>query len=427
MAQSRKNLIDTIERQVIEAIDIDGMLSSLCELVAIPSLGGEETAAQKWVASRLDQFGLAVDVWQLDFEQLAQHSAFSFEIERQTGLGVVGKLGQSTGGRDLILNGHVDVVPAGDESRWHYPPWQGTIANDCVYGRGALDMKGGLCCALYAAKALRDAGVQLKGRLMIESVIGEEDGGAGTLAAILRGYQADGAVVMEPTELAVAPAQAGALNFRITIAGRVAHGSLRPEGISAIEKFFPIYNALTELEQTRNQQRTDSLFANYQVPYALCVGTVKAGDWASNVPESLTFEGRYGVAVGEDLPAARRQLEQAVHQAAQADPWLKEHPPQVEWWGGQFEPASIPVDHPIVETVSAAYQATTNSTANIAGMPFGADMHLLINQGYTPTVLFGPGNIRHAHRPDEYVPISDLITVTRTLALTVLRFCGYQT
>lgn len=285
-------------------------------------------------------------------------------------------------------------------------------------------MKGGLCCALYAAKALRDAGVRLKGRLMIQSVIGEEDGGVGTLAAVLRGYRADGAIVVEPTELIVAPAQAGALNFRVTVPGLAAHGSMRDEGVSAIEKFMPIYQALMTLEQKRNQGIKDPLYAQYDVPYAICVGTVRAGDWASTVPESLTFEGRYGVAVGEDIAAARRTFENAIAHAAEADPWLLDHPPQIEWWGGQFEPAGIPTDHPLVDTVCAVYDELNETPARVAGVPYGADMRLLVNEGNTPTVLFGPGDVRKAHQPDEFVPVNELITATRTLALATLRFCG---
>ena len=201
----------TIEQRVLEAIDVDGMLGYLCELVAIPSLSGKETPAQELVAAQMEQCGLSVEVWELDFEHLRQHRAFSAEVEREHGLGVVGVMGGEAEGHSLILNGHVDVVPAGEEVNWTYPPWQGSIDNGRVYGRGTVDMKGGLCCALFAAKALSDTGIHLKGRLMIESVIGEEDGGAGTLAAILRGYTADGAVVMEPTKLAVVPSQAGAL------------------------------------------------------------------------------------------------------------------------------------------------------------------------------------------------------------------------
>lgn len=416
----------SVEQRVLAAIDLDGMLDYLRKLVAVRSLTGEETPAQEHVAAQMARCGLSVDVWELDFDALRRHPAYSAEVERSQGLGVVGVMGEDTGGRSLILNGHVDVVPAGDESNWRYPPWQGAIADGRVYGRGALDMKGGLCCALFAAKALRDAGVRLTGRLIIQSVIGEEDGGVGTLAAVLRGYRADGAVVVEPTELVVAPAQAGALNFRVTVPGRSAHGALRQEGVSAIENFIPIYQAIMDLERQRNRQRRDPLFAQYGVPYPICIGTVRGGDWASSVADWLTFEGRYGVAVGEDVATARRQLEQAVAQAAQSDPWLRDHPPTFEWWGGQFEPAAISPGHPLVQTVSAAFSAITGSQATIAGMPYGADMRLLVNEGKTPTVLFGPGDVRNAHRPNEYVPIAELEVAARTLALTALRFCGYQ-
>jgi acetylornithine deacetylase len=312
--------MDEIERRVLDALDVDGMLAFLCDLVAIPSLDGtpEEIAIQEHVAAQMRAIGLEVDVWELDFEQLRRHPAFSAEVERARGLGVAGVLGEDRGGRSLIFNGHVDVVPAGDLANWSYPPFRGTIAGGRVYGRGAVDMKGGLCCALFAAKAIRDAGVRLGGKLIVESVIGEEDGGTGTLAATLRGYTADAAVIVEPTELCVAPAQAGAQNFRLTVPGRSAHGCVREEGISAIEKFFPIHAALMELERERNRAGNDPLYARYALPYALCIGNLRAGTWASSVAESLVCEGRYGVRVGEDVAAARRQLETAVAQAAAA-------------------------------------------------------------------------------------------------------------
>jgi acetylornithine deacetylase len=419
--------VQEIEERVLNAIDVDGMLEYLCELIAVPSVVGEETAAQEHVATQMERCGLQVDVWELDFHELSQHSAFSMEAERERGLGVIGVTGEDAGGRSLIFNGHVDVVPVGDESRWHYPPWQGTIAQGRVYGRGAVDMKGGLCCALFAAKAFADAGVRLKGRLMVESVIGEEDGGVGTLAGILRGYTADGAVVAEPTELIVAPAQAGAFNFRVTIPGKAAHGCVREEGVSPIEKFLPIHEALMDLERKRNAELKDALYGRYQLPYALCIGKLRAGTWASSVADSLVFEGRYGVAVDEDTDEARRALEHAVAQAAQKDPWLREHPPVVEWWGGQFDPARIPSEHALVQTVTASLEAATGRAARVEGMTYGADMRLLVNVGDTPTVLFGPGDVRASHGPDEYVPADDLVAAVRTLAVTAMRFCGYDT
>ena len=419
-------LMNEVEKQVLQAIDFEGMLEYLCDLIAVRSLVGDETAGQEHVAAQMERCGLEVDLWELDFDELSQHPAFSIEEERERGLGVVGVVGEDAGGRSLILNGHVDVVPAGDEDLWHYPPWQGTIAEGRMYGRGAVDMKGGLCCALFAAKAVQDAGVRLKGRLILESVIGEEDGGVGTLATVLRGYTADGAIVVEPTELAVAPAQAGAFNFRVTIPGKAAHGCVREEGVSPIEKFIPIHEALMSLERERNERHQDPLYARYKLPNALCIGTIRAGTWASSVAESLVFEGRYGIAVDEDQEAARCALEEVVAEAAQADPWLRDHPPVVEWWGGQFYPARTPVEHPLVQTIAGALGNVTGATADLEGMTYGADMGLLVNVGHTPTVLFGPGDVRVSHRPDEYVAVRELELAARTLALTALRFCGYN-
>ncbi|HUW95804.1 MAG TPA: ArgE/DapE family deacylase [Anaerolineae bacterium] len=414
------------EERVLKAIDVQGMVDFLCGLIAVPSLVGDETAGQEYVAAQMERCGLDVDLWELNFEELSQHPAFSIEEERERGLDVVGVMGEDAGGRSLILNGHVDVVPPGDEKLWHYPPWQGSIDEGRIYGRGAADMKGGLCCAVFAAKALRDAGARLKGKLMVESVIGEEDGGVGTLAAVLRGYTADGAIVAEPTELIVAPVQAGAFNFRVTIPGKAAHGCVREEGVSPIEKFVPVHEALMELERERNERLQDPLYARYRLPHALCIGNIRAGTWASSVAESLVFEGRYGIAVDEDQDAARRSLEEAVAEAAQADPWLRDFPPVVEWWGGQFYPARTPVEHPLVQTIAGVFGDVIGADASLEGMTYGADMGLLVNVGHTPTVLFGPGDVRVAHRPDEYVPVRELQTAVRTLALAALRFCGHE-
>lgn len=416
--------LTAIERRALEAIDPDGLLATLADLIAIRSLSGEETAAQEYIADFLQRKGLETDIWELDFDALRRHPAFSTEVKRPGALGVVGMLGENAGGRKLILNGHVDVVPAGNPANWRYPPWQATIVERRVYGRGACDTKGGLACALHATEAIHKAGVRLRGQLIIEPVVGEEDGGVGTLAAVLRGYRGDGAIVLEPTELIVAPAQAGALSFKVTIAGLSAHGCVREEGVSAIEKFHPIHQALLALERSRNQINSDPLYARYQLPYALCIGRVEGGDWASSEADWLTFQGRYGVAPGEDLDQARESFEKAVAEAARADPWLREHPPRVEWWGGQFYPARIPVDHPLVATVTAAFTEATGDPARIEGMTYGADMRLLVDEGQTPAMLFGPGDVRVSHRPNEFVPIDDLLKATRTLIIAAIRFCG---
>lgn len=412
-----------LEARALEAIDLDGLVGTLCELIAFESCNGQEIPIQTRMAELLREAGMDTDVWEIDLDRLRRHPAYGAEIERDRALGVVGRRG-SGHGPSLVLNGHVDVVPAGEAERWTVPPWRGTVRDGRVYGRGAVDMKGGLCCALYAVRALREAGVTLDGSVLIQSVVGEEDGGTGTLAAVERGHTADAAIVLEPTELAVAPAQAGALSFRITVPGRAAHGALRTEGVDPLRPFGRIYQALGDLERQRNERLRHPLFADYEVPYAICVGKLHAGVWASTVAEQLVLEGRYGIGVGEDSRQAQRELETAVGAVAQQDEWLREHPPVVEWWGARFEPAATSPDHLLVTTLAGSLEAVTGQRPPVRGMPYGADMHLLVHQGRTPTVLFGPGDVRRAHAPDEFVPIADLEAATRALTLTTLRFCG---
>jgi acetylornithine deacetylase len=435
--------LSPLERRVVDSLDVEGMVGAIRELVAIPSWDGNETPAQELMARWMEEVGLDVDLWEIDFEELARHPAYSAEIPRPKALGLVGTLrggggdggtvgvgapgnsGSGSGGPSLILNGHVDVVPPGDPALWTHPPFEAVVKEGRLFGRGVLDMKGPLCAALSALRALGTAGVVLRGNVFLESVVGEEDGGMGTLATILRGYRADGAVVMEPTELAVAPALAGALNFRVRIPGKAAHGAVRTEGVSAIEKFVPVYEAIMALEADRNRGLAgDPLFSSYGLPFPISVGTIQGGDWASSVPDHLAFEGRLGVAPEEDLGEARQALESAVAEAAEGDSWLRENRPRVEWWGGQFEPARVPPDHPLVAAVRESAHSVMARVPRVMGMTYGADMGLLVNHGSTPTVLFGPGDIRRAHRPDEYVEVEELAAAARTLAVAAMRFCG---
>lgn len=410
------------EAEVLNRIDRERMLMDLSALIAIPSLGGHESPAQEWMGATLRQMGLDVDLWEIDLAALAQHPAYSMEVSRDAALGVVGTLGDG-GGPTLILNGHVDVVPIGDRSQWSVDPWAATISNGVVLGRGACDMKGGLAAALAALRALIAGRVPLAGRVALHSVVAEEDGGAGTLATLLRGHRGDGAISMEPTTMILAPAHAGALTFRISVPGVSAHGCVREEGVSAIETFRPVHDALLRLEGDRNARLRQPLFDRYRLPFALSIGRISAGDWPSSVPDLLTCEGRYGIAPGEDASAAQREFEAAVATAADAHPFLRDHRPRVEWWGGHFMPARTADDAPIVRTAIAAIEDVAGAPPTIEAMTYGADMRLLVNEAHIPTVLFGAGDVRNAHRPDESVPIDELLIVARVIALTALRFC----
>jgi acetylornithine deacetylase len=134
------------------------------------------------------------------------------------------------------------------------------------------------------------------------------------------------------------------------------------------------------------------------------------------------MEGRYGVAPGEDIDAARSEFEAAVAAAASHDEWLADHPPTVEWWGGTFLPGRTDPDDRIVHTVHDAIGTVSPRRLPIRGMPYGCDLGLLDRVGAIPTVVFGPGDVRAAHRPNEHVPIADLIDCASAIALSIVRF-----
>jgi acetylornithine deacetylase len=330
--------------------------------------------------------------------------------------------GVSSSDKRLIFNGHIDVVPEGDHANWQHNPWGAELADGRIYGRGACDMKSGLMAALYAIKAIMNAGVRIDGSLMIQSVIGEEDGGIGTFASLLRGHTGDAAIVCEPTHLNLIPAQAGALTFTVRVRGKSAHASVRLEGVSAVEKYVDIHKVLMQLERERNSEIQHPLLGKLALPYPLNIGRVQAGNWSSSVPEELIFEGRIGVAMGEDSDSVRRQFERTLKDFAEADRWLQNHPLEIEWFGGQFDSGEIPMDHYLVKLCQQCIQDLTGHSSEIEGAPYGSDLRLFVNQGGFPALLFGPGDVNIAHMPDEFVDVQEVILAARAYILTAIRY-----
>ncbi len=426
--------LDGTTEAVLAAVDESWLLETLAGLVAIPSWKGDETPAQEYVAAVMDGLGLDVDVWEIDEAALSSHPDYATELDRRNPMGVVGRYRWTEGsrlegpaaveGRTLVLNGHVDVVPPGDPSRWTAPPFRMDVRGGRAYGRGVLDMKGPLVAGLAGVKAVLDSGVGLRGSVLVQSVIGEEDGGLGTLASVLRGHTGDGAIVLEPTGLHVANAQAGALNFRLTVPGKAAHGALRHEGVSALEKFMLVYRHLMDFEGQRNARVSDPRFESNPAPYPICIGMVRGGEWASSVPERVRAQGRFGVGVQEDVRAARGLFEAQVAACCAHDDFLRANPVRVEWWGGQFAPCETPEDAAIVTVARSVARDLGVGGGALGAVPYGSDLRHLVNTGGTPGVLFGPGDVANAHRADESIGVAELVDGARAVALAVMRFLG---
>jgi acetylornithine deacetylase len=405
------------------------MVSLLAGLVATPSVSGTEAEheIQSRLAAELAAEGLDVDHWRLPLDELLAEPDFpGVEVEREEAWGLVGRLpgdGRGEGGT-LMLNAHVDVVPPGNLDAWSTEnPFSGRIVDDVLYGRGACDMKAGLVAALFAVRAIRRSGVSLRGDLLMACVPGEEDGGLGTYGMLRRGWRADACVVPEPTSLHLVPANAGALTFRLRVPGLATHASRRTSGVSAIEKFLPVWDALGRLEARRNRE-VDPLMRRWAIAYPLSIGRISAGDWASSVPDLLVAEGRLGVALDEPVEAAQQELEDALAEVCASDPWLRDNPVTVEWWGGQFASGRLPAESDLVERVARAHVAAGGSAQETWGGPYGSDLRLLVGMGGIPTMHYGPGDSALAHAPDESVPLAEVAAAARTLALLALDVCG---
>lgn len=414
------------ERRVLDALDEDELVATLVELVRVPSVTGTDAEAeiQHTLARWFEEAGLEVDLWALDLDELRADPDFpGTEAPRLEGYGLVGT-GAGEGAPGLVLQGHVDVVPVGDLAKWPgAAPFSASITGGVLHGRGACDMKAGVAASLAVARALHRSGVSTERRLALHSVVSEEDGGLGAFATLRRGHGGEVAVIPEPTSGRVITANAGALTFRIEVPGRAAHGSTRLEGVSAFEAFWPLHLALRELEARRNTD-VDPLFGDASLPYGISVGTVRAGDWASSVPDLLTAEGRMGVRLGEDPVDARAALELAVAEASRRDPWLRDHPPTVTWPGGQFASGQMPQGHPLLGEVVDAVERVTGTRPREAAGPYGSDLRLYVGQGGIPTLQYGPGDVRLAHAPRESVPLAEVADVARALALVAVRRLG---
>jgi len=399
----------------------DEAVTTLADLIRIPSVGGSQAESEivHHVARLLQAEGIEIDLWPIPVAELAARPDFpGMEVARAEAWGLVARLpGTDPSAKKIMLNGHLDVVPPGERSTWSDDPFSGRITGGHVFGRGACDMKGGFVAALHTVLALHRSGTRLPGDVLLAAVIGEEDGGLGTYAMLARGWSADACVIPEPTALDVLAANGGALTFRLRVPGLAAHACARTSGVSAVEKFQLIFPVLRALEDSRNRT-VDPMMRRWDIAYPLEIGTVRAGDWASTVPDLLVAEGRFGVALDEPVPAARAEFERTVAAACADDPWLKEHPVTVEWWGGQFASGRCPSGSDLVRRVLAAHTgAHDTEEPAVVGAPYGSDLRLLTAAGI-PAVQYGPGD-GYGHCPDEKVSIAQVHACAETLlALT---------
>ena len=429
---------------VLAAVDSgrEELVSAISQAVRIPSVNprypgqvyaevvGSEGEVSRLLAGIYRDAGAEVDL-------------FALEPGRENAVGLIRGTG---GGRSLIYNGHVDVVPADNPENWRGgDPFSGRVDGGRVWGRGSTDMKAGLLAQAFAARALRRCGVRLRGDLVLEAVVGEEcmNNDIGVSATVERGYTADAAVVSEPTAaalpLAIMPVSPGQLWFSVAVRGKVTHAANRgrtlypgesevPVGISAIDKGILIYEGLRRLEQQWGFSKRHPLYRPGQ--FTIMPGIVAAGtrgvQFPLFVPEFMRTEYLVWYPPDDDPAAVMEEIEGHVRAVAATDPWLSEHEPTIEWklhW-----PANAPNADAITAEMRLAHERAARDTdlagpAQTVGFPAVDDATWLTLAGI-PAISYGPGDLGVAHADDEFVQIDEVLCAARAFALLAMEWCG---
>jgi len=429
--------------QVWSAIDKerDWVLSLTQEIVRIPSVNpkfhldpeqNREADVQRVLDRELATIGFETKQWEVFPDRP----------------NLVGTLKGSVD-RSLILCGHIDVVPVGDPARWTVDPFGGEIRGNKLYGRGSIDMKGGVAACVAAARAIRQAGIDLEGRLSMHAVVDEEAGGFGAMDAVKRGELAKAVLVAEPTWGDVLPAEGGLEWARVTIRGRTAHsawryneiypqrqepGRLEP-GMNAIEIASRFILALRQYELDRTRAASHPLLPAGMNTINVGVMHGGAGLGANGLPITMTNPAIIpDIAVidldmkflpSETSVQYRKDFEAFVHHFAQTDAWLREHPPTIQWelGGLHFPPMNTSVDHPLVASlINRKTQA--GRKPDIKGFVAVCDAAHYAGAG-VDGVIFGPSGDGF-HGDDEYVDIDSLVETTKVIAASVIDWCGVR-
>jgi acetylornithine deacetylase len=416
--------VETHQRQLIEIIQ---------DLVRRPSENspptGQEEFCQQYVAEFLARQNWTPILYYLDeVKGLHQHPLFwkGRDYTHRPNLGA--RLKGKGGGRSLVLSGHIDTVPRG-AAHWTRQPFGGEVDGNRLYGRGSNDMKGGVGTNLFVVQALGDLKLKLRGDLVFETVVDEEFGGVnGTLAGRLQGFNADAAVISEPSFLRICPAQRG---------GRTAHITLRSAGGVLTEGKFPV-GVIDQLryfliqvqnfaEQRRKKSRVHELYAHHVDPVPVSITKVFTSPWGTTepitIPEECRLEMYWQLMPGEVQEEVEQEFFVWLNGMVEAAPELFVTPPQIDfpirWMPGSF----ILKSEPLVAELATCASRVLGKEPPIVGIEGPCDMYVF-HQGFgIPAVLWGArgGN---THAADEYLEVDSVVAAAKTLLLFVCQWCG---
>ncbi len=386
------------------SIDPDSVEDTLADLVRIdstnPALGADERGAGEaelaaYIADRMHDIGLDVDHW-----------------EPAPGRpNVVGVLSGDGDGRSLMWNAHTDTVGVEGMDA----PFTPVRQNGRLYGRGAQDMKGSLAAQLIAARTLRESGTSLSGDVLVAAVADEEHKSIGTEALVDR-YDADGAVVTEPTDLKLVRAHKGFVWIDLRTQGRAAHGSRPAEGIDANMHMGRVLSKLEALNRSLSSDEAPALVG----PPSLHAGQLRGGDAPSVYAAECHLRMERRTVPGESAEDALEEVQTVLHELSEADDAF-EAEAEIAFSRGTLK---TPADATVASATRAGLSRTLAPNTPLAdtGASFWTDAALLSAAG-TETVVLGPRGAG-LHTTEEWVDLASVAQLAEVLVHTARRYCA---
>ena len=413
-------------RAAIDAA-FDAEVAFLADLVRHRSLRGQEAPLQQWIAAQLAARGYEVDRFTLADVPFSQHpkAAPMLDVDPAGSVQVVAThRAPRPSGRSLILQGHIDVVPAGPESMWTSPPFTPTVRDGGLYGRGANDMKAGVAAMVFALDAIVAIGMVPAADVHIETVTEEESTGNGALATLLRGYRADACLIPEPTGHTITRCQTGAVWFRLVVRGVPVHVARAQTGSNAILSAMQLVRALQDYTRKLNEAaRAHPWFGTVPDPIKFNPGMIRGGDWASSTPAWCEVDCRLGLLPGTRPADAMAGIERCVQEARAGDPFLAQNAPEIVWSGFQADGYVQEPGSAAESVLAAAHEMVFGEPMGERRLPAVTDTRYYGIDFGMPALCYGPrGEGNHAF--DERAELESLRRTTLCIAVFIADWCG---
>lgn len=421
--------ITDIHASLAAAVDAgwQSQVGWLGTLVGFPSLRGQEGPCQDWIAREFAGRGWAVDRYTLADVAMQALPGFSpvMDTDYSKAVQVVAALrAPQPQGRSLILQGHVDVVPEGPAEMWSSPPYVPTIEDGRMRGRGANDMKSGVCAMVFALDALRATGLLPGSDVYVQTVTEEESTGNGALSTLARGYRADACLIPEPTGGSILRGTIGVMWFRLRIRGKPVHVSQSETGTNAILSAFGLIEALRGHTRELNERvKSHPWFSRIPNPVKFNPGKIAGGDWASSTPAWCEVDCRIAVLPGMSLADFREELTGVVMAASRQDPFLADSPPEIVWNGFQADDYVLEPGSDFEGAVRSAHRRVHGSDTGEVILPAVTDCRFYGRYYGIPSLSYGAtGSGNHGF--DEAVDLASIKSLTLTLASFIADWCG---